>query len=389
MMTRMLTCQKHLFSLPDDITYLNSAFMGPLSRPAQEASIRGLQLRSVPSQISAKDFFEPAERVRTLAAQLVNADPETLAIIPNAAWGATIVAHNMKPRAGQNVVLLDEQFPSNVLPWRKWQGLGVEIRYVRAPKRNHLDQRAEAWSRAVLQAIDEHTALVAIEQAHWTDGSLFDLVAIGKAARAVGAMYVVDVTQTVGAYPMDAQAIGADALIAHCYKSMLCHYGLGFVVLSQRLLRGEPVEQSWLLRKNAEDFGRLVDYQDEYAPGARRFDTSVRSNPMLILALEAALELMLSWGAQNITDYTRAISREFCAALPTLGLRAAAEATRAGNIFGLHAEVSLPLEAVRQSLAEQKVYVSVRGSAIRVSPHMYNDASDFERLFAALKRAIA
>ncbi len=385
----MLTCQKHLFSLPADITYLNSAYMGPLSLQTQEASARGLQWRAVPSAITARDFFEPAERVRSLAARLVNANTESTAIIPNVAWGTAIVAHNLHPRAGQNVVLLDEQFPSNVLPWRKWTELGVELRYVAAPKGVDLDQRASAWSDAVLHAIDQNTALVAIEQAHWTDGSLFDLVAIGRAARAVGAMYLVDVTQTIGAYPLDVQQIGADALIAHCYKSMLCHYGLGFMVLSERMLRGQPVEQSWLLRKNAEDFSRLVDYQDEYAPGARRFDTSVRANPVLILALEAALEQANAWGAAGITEYTRAISREFCKALPELGLRAADETTRAGNIYGLHAQIPLDLEKVRRSLAEQNVFVSVRGSAIRVSPHVFNDESDLERLYVALKDALS
>jgi selenocysteine lyase/cysteine desulfurase len=386
--TSMLTCQKHLFSLPPDITYLNSAYMGPLSMPVQEASAQGLQLRAVPSQLSPSDFFEPAERVRKLAARLVNAQPEHVAIVPTAAWGTAIVAHNMQPVSGQNVVLLDEQFPSNVLPWRKWTEQGVEVRYVKASSQVALDLRSGAWSQAVLDAIDSNTCLVAIEQAHWTDGSLFDLVAIGKAARAVGAMFVVDVTQTIGAYPIDAQAIGADALIAHCYKSMLCHYGLGFAVLGERLLKAQPFEQSWLLRKGAEDFSRLVDYQDDYAPGARRFDTSVRANPVLILALEAALELSLSWGAQNITDYTRSISRRFCSQVPELGLRAAGELTRAGNIFGLHAQQKLPLEAVRAALAEQKVYVSVRGAAIRVSPHMYNDEADFDRLYAALKRVL-
>lgn len=384
----MLTCQKHLFSLPADITYLNSAYMGPLPLPVQEASARGLRLRAVPSQLSANDFFEPPERVRKLAARLVNADPESVAIVPTAAWGTAIVANNMRPGSGQNVVVLDEQFPSNVLPWRKWTDRGVEIRYVKVSAKTALDQRSAAWSQAVLAAIDQNTALVAIEQAHWTDGSLFDLVAIGQAARAVGAMYVIDVTQTIGAYPIDARAIGADALIAHCYKSMLCHYGLGFVVLGKRLLNGQPIEQSWLLRKGSEDFSRLVDYQDDYAPGARRFDTSVRANPVLILALEAALELMLDWGAQNITNYTRAISRGFCQALPQLGLRAADESTRPGNIFGLHAQQNLPLEAVRMALAEQKVYVSIRGSAIRVSPHVYNDEADFDRLYSALKQVL-
>src|SRR6266478_5764927 len=107
---------------------------------------------------------------------------------------------------------------------------------------------SEWWSDP-LSSIGRDTALVAIETAHWTDGTLFDLVAVGRRCREVGAWFVVDATQTIGIEPVDAGAIFADALVAHPYKSLLAHYGLGFAYFSDRLADGSPLEESWLMRR--------------------------------------------------------------------------------------------------------------------------------------------
>ena len=120
-MTEPLTCQADLFSLNGVDCWLNSAYMGPLPKPVQQAGVEALARRAFPVDITPDDFFAPADRVRRLCAQLVNADPEAVALVPTVAYGMAIVARNLRPRRGQNVVLLGEQFPSNVYPWRDWR----------------------------------------------------------------------------------------------------------------------------------------------------------------------------------------------------------------------------------------------------------------------------
>ncbi len=385
-----LTCQRDLFSIPASHCYLNSAYMGPLARPVQQAGIDALARRAAPFQISAADFFGPAERTRALCARLVNADPERTAFITTAAAGTAIVEKNLQPRAGQNVVMLADMFPSNVYPWRNWRALGVEMRSVGAPDAPWASatpgaSRAARWNEALVGAIDADTALVAVEPVHWTDGTRFDLERIGARCREVGAAFVVDGTQTVGAMPFDVQRVRPDALIVHSYKSMLCNYGLGFAVFSDRFAAGSPLEESWLMRAGSDNFARLVDYQDAYAPGMRRFDTSLRANPGLIGMLEAACTLLLEWRPERVRDYLFGIERDAVRRLRALGFEVADEADRAANLFGIKLPPGLDAEACRGHLAAQQIHVSVRGTAVRVAPHVYNDEADLARLVDAFE----
>ena len=384
-----LRCQRDLFSLPDGHCYLNSAFMGPLPRLVEQAGVAALTARASPIGLTPKDFFEPAERTRGLCVRLVNADPERVAFVPTAAYAMAIVAKNLRPRSGQNVVMLGDMFPSNVYAWRNWRADNVEMRTVLAPAAPWSSQsigasRAALWNDSIVRAIDADTALVAVEPAHWTDGTLFDLEGIGGRCREVGAAFVVDATQTVGAMPFDVQRVQPDALVVHCYKSMLSNYGLGFAVFSDRFLDASPLEESWLMRAGSENFARLVDYEDRYAPGMRRFDTSLRANPILIAMLEAACRLLIEWQPGRVREYLLKIERQSVDRMRSLGFEVADEAERCANLFGVKLPAGMDAEVCRQHLARLQIHVAVRGSAVRVSPHVYNDERDLKQLTDAL-----
>ncbi|MCU0814337.1 MAG: aminotransferase class V-fold PLP-dependent enzyme [Burkholderiaceae bacterium] len=384
-----LECQKALFALPEGETWLNSAYMGAMPRAVLEAGHRAVDLRALPATVTPADFFAPAERVRGLCAALVRADPEQVALVPTVAAGMAVVAANLSPRAGQNVVVLGDQFPSNVYPWRRWRGQGVTVRSVAAPAGDARDRagwrrRCAAWHDALEAAIDRDTVLVAVEPAHWTDGTRFDLDRLARRARAAGAAFVVDATQVAGVMPLDVGALRPDALVVHAYKSMLANYGLGFAVFGDRFADGHPTDESWLMRRGSEDFARLVDYQDIYAPGMRRYDTSTRSNPILIGMLEAACRLLVEWQPARIEDYLRRIARPAVERLRADGFGVADEDLRAANLFGIALPPGLAPEAVRQALAARHIHVSVRGAAVRVSPHVCNDEADLLRLAQAL-----
>lgn len=389
-MTPPLRSQRHLFSIETGHVWLNNAYMGPIPRPAQQAAEEALRRRAFPVSITADDFFTPAERTRTLLAGLAGTDAERIAFVPTASYGLAIVARNLDPRPGANVVVLAEQFPSNVYPWRLWRDRGVALRTVAAPPGPWRAEpgrasRAARWNDAVLEAIDRDTLLVAIEQAHWTDGTLFDLAAIGRRCRDTGAAFVIDATQTCGAMPLEFDAIGADALVVHAYKSMLSQYGLGFVALGDRFAAGTPLEQSWLMREGSEDFSGLLDYRDDYPPGMRRYDTSLRANPVLIATLEASARLLTEWQPARVRAYLLELTRPFAQRVNALGYEVADEDDRAANLFGIRLPDGVRAEAVRLALAGRNIHVSVRGSAVRVSPHVYSEPADFIALGDALE----
>lgn len=376
-----LTCQRHLFDLPREICYLNAAYLGPVPRPILEAGERGLLRRARPWEIRPEDFFEPAEAARRLIGELINAPTDRIALVPSVANAIAVVARNVPIRPRQRIVTLAEQFPSNVYSWRGLAARGARIEVVDAPAGA---QRARRWNERLLSSIGPDTALVAIETAHWTDGTLFDLGAVGRRCREVGAWFVVDATQTIGIEPLDAGAVHADALIAHPYKSLLAGYGLGFAYFGDRLADGSPLEESWMMRRGSEDFSRLIDYQDGYAPGVRRYDAGARANTSLIAMLTAALELSRQWQAPQVRRYCAEMSARLIECARSAGYEVPADGEHAANLFGIRPPRGTNLDALRGALQVARVHVSVRGDAMRVAPHVYNDDLDVHRFAEAI-----
>ena len=376
-----LDCQRHLFDIPRDVCYLNSAYMGPLPRPVRDAAAAALLRRATPWQIGPEDFFEPAETARRLVGELISASPESIALVPNVANAIAAVAKNLPIGAGQQIVVLADQFPSNMYSWRGLVSQGARIKTVPAPAGAN---RGRRWNERLLSSIDPDTCLVAIEAAHWTDGTLFDLASVGRRCREVGAWFVVDATQTIGIEPLDAASIGADALVAHPYKSMLAGYGLGFACFSDRLANGVPLEQSWLMRRGSEDFSRLVDYQEDYAAGMRRYDTSTRINLPLVAMLSAALKLFRQWQTPRVRRYCLKVSQQLIERARQAGYQVPEDGEHAAHLFGIRPPSGTDLHALRRALQAGQVHVSVRGDAIRVSCHVYNDELDIERFAGVL-----
>jgi selenocysteine lyase/cysteine desulfurase len=347
--------------------------------------MQAIERRAFPDTISPQDFFAPAEALRTKLAAMFNATADRVAYANTVASAMAHLSRSVPLAPGKDrIVVLGEQFPSNVYPWLELQSKGGQVVFVARPKAASADERAVQWNAALLEAITGETALVSIEQAHWTDGTLFDLEAVGRRCREVDALFFIDATQTASVMPLDVERIGCDALVVHAYKAMLSNYGLGFMVLSDRMCEGRPIEQNWLVRRGAEDFSRLVDYQDEYALGARRFDTSVRANLLLIAMLDASASLLQALGCEAIQDYLLATQSAFVQALRAAGFDIANPTHRAANIFGIGLPSGMTPGVVSQHLKSERIHVSVRGQALRVSPHIYNTEDDLLRLQNAL-----
>lgn len=381
-----LSCQRTRFELPSGLHYLNGAYMSPLSKAVLAAGCDGLYRKAVPTRISPGDFFTQSNAARERFARVVNASPERIAIIPAASYGVATVARNLVIERGQNIVILHEQFPSNVYAWRRLAASsGAQIKIVHPPEGW---PRGEAWNAKVVEAIDDATAAVAVPHVHWTDGTRFDLAAIGERARAVGAALIVDGTQSVGALPFDVDAIRPDALITAAYKWLMGPYGIGFAYYGERFNDGVPLEENWITRAGAEDFSRLVDYQDAYADGAVRFDMGERSNPILLAMAIAAIDEILESGVSARQAYCCDLVEPFMSELTGLGVRVEDASWRASHLFGLRLPVGSDVRVLEHSLYQNEVAVSVRGDAVRVSPNVYNDVADMEALVKALGAAL-
>ena len=373
--------QRELFEIPEEIAYLNCAYMSPQLRSVREIGERAVARKSRPWEITPDDFFEDAEKARALFARLVAAEADGVALIPSVSYGVAVAATNVGVSEGQEILILEDQFPSNVYAWRELaRRSGAELLTVPRPTDHD-------WTPAILELLGENTAVVALPNCHWTDGSLVDLARVGERAREVGAAFVVDGIQSLGAYPFDVAEVLPDFLITSAYKWLLGPYGFGFMFVGENYREGTPIEHNWINRRGSEDFSRLVNYQDAFQPGARRYDVGERSNFVLLPMASEALRQLLDWGIENVAETIGGLTDLIQAEAEEHGIEAVPAKRRVRHMIGLRLGARVP-EDLAVRLAEENVFVSVRGESVRVSPHLYNTAQDVDRLFAALSTAL-
>ena len=373
---------RHLFDIPDDVAYFNAAYYSPLLNESRRRLIESAGAKSHPWERTTASFFDDTETIRGLASDLFGGDRDGYAIVPAASYAISTAARALEPtlKRGDRILVVADEFPSNVLPWRRvCEETGAEVITVPTPADGH-------WTRAILPMIDARVKVVAMSQCHWTNGARIDLVAVGAAARANGSALVVDATQSLGVMPFPIGEIQPDFLVAAAYKWLLCPYGLALMYVAPAWRGARPLEESWLARDNAHDFTSLADYSDRYMPGARRFDGGENATNNLPGAI-AALEQMKAWGVDSIADALGAINKRIGQELEQLGFRLLPESQRCPHLLGATLPPTIGESAAKSIVADlraQKIYISQRGQSLRFAPHMYVDEADVNRLLEVL-----
>ena len=393
-----LLTQKDKFSLPDGIHYLNCATRSPLSRTVEQAGHEAIRRDTNPFGLRPDDFFSGAVRVRTLFSELINnrhegkPDHERIAVVPSVSYGMAIVARNLprKPgiRAGQRIVLVGSEFPSDVLAWDRVSAeLGLTITTVAMPDDF---PKGPVWNERLLDAIGPDTALVVVSPVHWMYGIRFDLDAIGKRAREVGAWLAVDGTQSIGALPFDLSAVQPDMVVCAGYKWLMGPYSLGLAYFGPAFDDGIPLEEGWMNRLDSNLFHKL-GYQPTYRPKAYRYNVGEHSHFLQMPMLEAALTQLLDWQTARIQAYTEVLMADAWPALEHLGCRIEptnGSTGRSHHLVGLWLPDHADPMAVQQALLARNVSVSARARALRIAPHLYNTPADVDALVSVLSEVL-
>ncbi len=386
-MTEPLRCQREAFAIPPDAHYFDCAYMGPLPRVSEEAGIEAIRRKRLPSSTLPPEAFWESDRLRELFAELIHSDePGRVAIQPGISYGIATAAHNLPVRSTQNIVVTHEQFPSAYYSWKRIADeSGAQLRIVYPPEGL---PRGAGWNERLLEAIDAGTAVVCVPNVHWTDGTLFDLVEVGRRCRSVGAALIIDAIQSLGALDLDVRSVQPDALLCATYKWLLGPYSLSLAYFGDRFDDGTPIEETWLAREGSRDFQHLADYTDAYAPGAVRYDMSERANFFLAPIAQRSLELILDWTPVRIQEYCHLLTGDLFEEARSMGFAVEDEGYRASHLFGLGMPKGVDLVALRDSLSQRNVYASLRGDVLRLSANVYNDDRDVEVLSEVLRDAV-
>jgi len=378
----ILANQKQFFTIPQDVVYLNCANMSPLLKKAEQSGIKAIIKRTNPWRYTIDDWFQPAEELKTLFATIIKSDSENIALIPSVSYGIATAAKNIHLNANQKIVLLDQEYPSNFYAWRELsKQCGAEIITIKR-------QPQQSWTEAILENINKNTGLVSIPNCHWTDGSLINLELVSKKVKSVNASLVIDASQSLGAYPLNIKEINPDFLVTVGYKWLLGPYGLGYLYADQKYCeKGMPIEYSWLTKIGSEDFTSLVDYRDEFKKGARRFDAGEFSGFIHIPMAISALTQILDWGVENIQETLHQLTNKIEEKSQQFGFAIPSQDNRVGHMIG----AVIPdcnASVLDNELKRNQIYLSFRGSGMRVAPHLYNEANDIEKLFQVLEKLI-
>ncbi len=375
-----MQCQKHLFDLSEDTTYLNCAYMSPQLKSVSEAGLKSVIRKAKPNEILPEDFFSQKEVLKQRFATLIDApDYRNIASIPSVSYGIANAANNIPIKKGDEILLVDEQFPSNVYVWQEIaQKKGAIIKVIKPPQ--SFNNRSSIWNQNILAAINKKTAVIAMCHVHWADGTLFNLKTIREKTKSVDAMLVVDGTQSIGALPFSVQEIKPDALICAGYKWMLGPYSTGMAYYSDAFNNGTPIEHNWMHRYNSEDFTKLTQYEDRYQEKAARYSVGEASNFVLTPMLIRSIEQLIEWSPTAIQEYSKTISSTAVQKLRDLGCFIEEDDHRAHHLFGIYLPKHIDLEKLKAKLKQENIIVSFRGNAMRVSPHVYNSEADFDKL---------
>ncbi len=373
----MIPCQRSLFSIPNEVVYLNTAYMSPLMNSVVDAINHGAKLKASPWDLTINDFFENSELVRELFANLVNVSFRNIALVPSASYGLETAAKNLKVGCGRSVVMLENQFPSHVYPWQRLvKETGGKLIKVKEKQDRNLTE-------LVLELINEQCAIVAVPNVLWTNGLMLDLISISQRCKEVGAALVLDLTQSVGAVNTDLGQIDPDFAVVAAYKWMMSPYSTGYLYVSEKHWDGEPLEGNWISRRDGKNFSNLVNYTDHYEDGAVRFDMGERANFALLPGSIEALRQLHKWDVKKIEKTLRQNNSILSDQLRSLGFVIPSDAERGPHFIGAKLPENSPKDLLK-ILASNKIYVSERGGVLRITPNVWNNPEDYQKFLTTV-----
>ncbi len=325
-------------------------------------------------------WLETEARLREQCRSLLNAAAaEDIALLKNTSEALSVVAHGLAWQAGDNVVISDQEFPSNRIVWQSLQDQGVETRRADLTRGASPEQALEA-------CMDARTRLLAVSSVQYASGLRLDLDQLGTLCRERGVLFCVDAIQSLGALPLDVQTCGADFVLADAHKWLLGPEGCAvFYVKPQAREKLRLRQYGWHMVEDHLDFSRQ-DWQ--VAASARRFECG-SPNMLGIHALSASLALLAEVGMEEVAARVLSNSRYLMEALgdlPGIEILTPRQPGRyAGIVTFRHQRVN-PAEVQRRLLASN-VICAQRGGGVRFSAHFYVTQSQLTTAVAAVEAA--
>ncbi len=359
-----------------DTTYLNCAYQGVFPLTAVARAHQAIELKCHPERMDEAEYFDLPHRVRHHLAAIIGSDDNEIGLTSGATQGIGVVASGLNLGPGGEVIVAASNFPSNLFTWLHMRRKGVSVRILRSDERPlRLDD--------VVRAFTSDTKILALDWVNYSNGRRINLAEMGALARERGALFVVDGTQGVGALELNVHELPVDVMAVAAYKWLLGPYGTGFVYVRDELLNRLDLKVvNWLSVDGAEEFDALPVDDFKLPAAARIFDVPETGNFLNLSALEASLEFVRGAGVDAVRRHCSSLLDVADEGLKSRGYRLAEDdrSLHPSPILSFQCDSTDATESLFQKLKAGQVEASLRHHWIRISPYLYNDRDDIERL---------
>jgi selenocysteine lyase/cysteine desulfurase len=375
--------RKNDFAIPEGLTYLNGAYTHPLPIAAAEAVRRSAEARSRPGGMTAPGGAALADKIKSEFAALINAKPSEISFVPNTSTGENLVVNGLGiPGCGGNVVTDALHFEGAVLHLQALErDYGLDLR-VAMPRGGRID------IRDLERLVDKRTKLVELSLVAMYNGFQHDLKAVCDLAHAYGACAYADIAQAAGATPLDVRASGVDFCACSSFKWLMGDFGLGFLYAREEVL-GRIRRSQYGYHSARHIDSHFLPYDP---PGRAPFTWELGTDATAyfevgsnafgpMAALGASLPYIRRLGVERIEAHRQPLLERLRREMPRLGLR---PVTPPGTKSALLTFTVKDRRPVFERLQKANVNVRLGPHFLRVSPSVYNDMADVERLLEAL-----
>jgi cysteine desulfurase/selenocysteine lyase len=365
----------------EETTYLNVAGNGPLPKVSLRAAQVALEWKKFPHRVPDAAYFEIPDRIRASLARLIGGQPHEIALTTGASTGMAAVAYGLTWNPGDEILTAKGEFPLQYTTWKPMEAReGVKLKVV-------TPQGAFLTADDFVAGLSPKTRLVSASLVRFDDGSLLDAARVAAACHAQGALLLLDVSQCCGGIPVNVQDLGADFLVCSGYKWLLSPYGTGFFwAKSEHIANMRPGPFYWQAAEGASHFGSLLSEDPKPAEGARRWDSAETASYFNLAAMDVSVDFVLRLGPETVAAHNRALIDLMYERLPKDRCvpRSPLEPARRGPYGCFAARSPEKTAALYERLRSENIIVSLREGNLRVSPHVFNNERDIDRLISVV-----
>jgi cysteine desulfurase/selenocysteine lyase len=362
----------------DDHVWLNCAHQGPLPKVAVEAGRVALEQKRAPFRLPYEAFDEVPARLKRALGSLLGCPADEMILGNSTSYGLNLLVQGLPLEEGDEVLLVDGDFPATVMTWLPLRKRGIDVRLL----------KPASWpptADEIAAAFTDRTRVFCSSWVFSFYGAAIDIARVGRVCRGHDVLFVLNGAQAFGARPFDIDDVAVDAVVGCGFKWLCGPYGTGFAWIRPELRERLRYEQAYWLSHASP---RAPSYELQEQLGAERYDVFGTANFLNFMTWTAAIELLLQIGIDSIAAHDDALVERTIDGLDKTGYRLIGPRStpdRSTLVLFQHNEETRTAQ-IYERLQKERIHVAERDGKLRISPHLYNTRSDIDRALDVLAK---